>query len=139
MKTKTFILLLAGLCFANDASAWRIIRISKRHHVTSDYRHVNENHNEIPGIGLEIHHLSCKGNGAVVCGWEYPPKLTGYDNTPIEMYEFQKLVDQLYLNCESKSFGLIWLGDKMCYRYSFNKIEENGDVYYDLELAEVER
>jgi hypothetical protein len=139
MKKASILFLLVALAISSDAFAWRIIRISKRHHTSGDYRSVGENHNEINGIGLEIHQLSCRGNGAVVCGWEYPPKLTGYDNAVIEIDEFQRLVDDLYLNCESRNYGLIWLGDKMCYRYSFKEVIEDGEVYYDLELAEVER
>lgn len=139
MKKAHLLIFLISLIFAHEAMAWRIIRISKRHHTSGDYRHVSESHNEIVGINFEIHKLSCRGNGAVVCDWEFPPRLTGYDNSPIRMEDFERLVDELYKNSEINKNGRIWLGSQMCYQFKFTKVEEEEETYYELELTEVER
>lgn len=139
MKSKIITLLLfAFIFFSLDAMAWRIIRISKRSHTSGDYRHVYESHNEL-NIGIEIHKLSCRGNAAVVCDWEFPPKLTGYDNSLIDMEAFQTMVKNLFLHASSKKSGTIWLADKMCYRFKITEVIENNELYYDLELTEIEK
>jgi hypothetical protein len=140
MKTKIITsLIFAFIFFSFDAMAWRIIRISMRSHISGDYRHVTESHIDL-GI-IEIHRLSCRGNGGVVCGWEIPPRLTGYDNAEIDMKAFQTMVDNLFSNASSIQSGTICLADKMCYLFKIREVfeEEENDRYYELELVEIEK
>jgi hypothetical protein len=138
MKTKIITSLLFAFIFSSfDAIAWKIIRISMRSHISGDYRHVNESHTDL-GI-IEIHRLSCRGNGAVVCDWQYPPRLTGYDNAEIDMEAFQTMVDNLFSTASLRQSGTICLADKMCYRFKITEVVENNELYYDLELSEIEK